>query len=458
MIFIQGGIFMTKRNKNRLLAGVLTLVLVFSLCQVSLGQSAQVKAATTLQNPTMNGVVATWDCVYFGNYYQNSTTFKVPIKWRVLSVEGDDAFLLADKNLDVQKYNEEYAAVTWETCTLRKWLNGTFLDTAFTAEEQAAIKDTTVVNDDNPTYNTEGGPDTTDKVYLLSIAEASNTAYGFYHLFQLESSETRVVKNTLLVADKVKTDTGSEPTSWWLRSPGTISQCAADIHQNGDGCEFGEAVSFELCVRPVLHLNLSETSLWQYAGKVSSNGDVVEPTPIPTATPTVAPTLTPTAVPTVIPTATTVPTSTPTAVPTAIPTAIPTAAPPATATPAATAAPSLSTGDTTPGVSDNDSNISKNSDNNLLSKVVLKAPKNKKGKKIVASWSAVKGAKGYQVQYAASRNFKKKSSVSTKKTTYTIKKLKKNKVYYIRVRAYDTNGAEKAYGAWSKIKKVKVKK
>ena len=427
---------MTKRNKNRLLAGVLTLVMVFSLCQVSLGQTAQVKAATTLQNPTMNGVVATWDCIYFGNYYQNSTTFKVPIKWRVLSVEGDDAFLLADKNLDVQPYNEEYAAVTWETCTLRKWLNGTFLDTAFTAEEQAAIKDTTVVNDDNPTYNTEGGPDTTDKVYLLSIAEASNPAYGFYHLFQLESSDTRVVKNTLLVADKVKTDTGSEPTNWWLRSPGTISQCAADVHHNGDGCEFGEAVSFELRVRPVLHLNLSETSLWQYAGKVSSNGDVDEPTP------------------------TVVPTSTPTAVPTVIPTAIPTAAPPATATPAATAAPSLSTGDTTPGVSDNDSNsnISKNSDNNLLSKVVLKAPKNKKGKKIVASWSAVKGAKGYQVQYAASRNFKKKSSVSTKKTTYTIKKLKKNKVYYVRVRAYDTNGAEKAYGAWSKIKKVKVKK
>lgn len=411
---------MTKRKTNRLLAGVLTLLMVFSLCQVSLGQSAQVEAATTLQNPTMNGVVSTWDCIYFGNYYQNSNTFKVPIKWRVLSVDGDDAFLLADKNLDVQSYNEEYKAVTWETCTLRKWLNGTFLDTAFTTEEQAAIKDTTVVNDDNPAYGTEGGPDTIDKVYLLSIAEASNPAYGFYHLFQLEASDTRVVKNTLLVADKVKTDTGSEATNWWLRSPGTnIGHCAADVHHQGDGCEFGEAVYFKLRVRPVLHFNLSETSLWQYAGKVSSNGDVEEPTPAPTATPTAVPTRTPTAT---------------------------------------TAAPSLSTGDTTPGVSNNDSNISKNSDNKLLSKAVLKTPKNKKGKKIVATWSAVKGAKGYQVQYAANKKFKKKSSVSTKKTTYTIKKLKKNKIYYIRVRAYDTNGTEKTYGAWSKIRKVKVKK
>ena len=449
---------MTKRKTNRLLAGVLTLLMVFSLCQVSLGQSAQVEAATTLQNPTMNGVVSTWDCIYFGNYYQNSNTFKVPIKWRVLSVEGDDAFLLADKNLDVQSYNEEYKAVTWETCTLRKWLNGTFLDTAFTTEEQAAIKDTTVVNDDNPAYGTEGGPDTIDKVYLLSIAEASNPAYGFYHLFQLEASDTRVVKNTLLVADKVKTDTGSEATNWWLRSPGTnIGHCAADVHHQGDGCEFGEAVYFKLRVRPVLHLNLSETSLWQYAGKVSSNGDVEEPTPAPTATPTAVPTLTPTAVPTRTPTA--VPTRTPTAVPTLTPTAVPTIAPPATASPTATtAAPSLSTGDTTPGVSNNNSNISKNSDNKLLSKAVLKAPKNKKGKMIVTSWNSVKGAKGYQVQYAANRKFKKKSSVSTKKTTYTIKKLKKNKIYYIRVRAYNTSGTEKTYGAWSKIKKVKVKK
>ncbi len=440
---------MTKRNTNRLLAGVLTLIMVFSLCQVSLGQTAQVEAATTLQNPTMNGVVTTWDCIYFGNYYQNSTTFKVPIKWRILSVEGDDAFLLADKNLDVQPYNEEYKQVTWETCTLRKWLNGTFLDTAFIAEEQAAIKDTTVVNDDNPAYGTEGGPDTIDKVYLLSIAEASNPAYGFYHLFQLEASDTRVVKNTLLVADKVKTDTGSEATNWWLRSPGTnIGHCAADVHHQGDGCEFGEAVYFKLRVRPVLHLNLSETSLWQYAGKVSSNGDVSEPSPTPTIAPT--PTATSAVVPTPTPTSPAIVSATPTQ------TIVPTSEPTVSTTPTGT--PSLGSGDTSQGVLDNGGNISKNPDNKALSKVVLKTPKNKKGKKIVMSWSTVKGAKGYQVQYAANKNFKKKSSVSTKKTTYTIKKLKKNKIYYIHVRAYDTNGTEKTYGAWSKITKVKVKK
>ncbi|MFR1028104.1 MAG: DUF6273 domain-containing protein [Clostridium sp.] len=196
---------MKRRKTKRLLAGLLALVMVLSLCEITLGQSTPAKAAVSLQNPTTDGNgVTTWDCIYFGNYWQNDTNGdgkadqndkKQPIKWRVLSVNGNDAFLLADQNLDVKPYNEEYTDVTWATCTLRTWLNDTFLNTAFTSAEQAAIKNTTVVNDDNPYYDTEGGVNTTDKVYLLSIAEASNTAYGFNGEFRTES-ETRVATNT----------------------------------------------------------------------------------------------------------------------------------------------------------------------------------------------------------------------------------------------------------------------
>ena len=70
----------------------------------------------------------------------------------------------------------------------------------------------------------------------------------------------------------------------------------------------------------------------------------------------------------------------------------------------------------------------------------------------------VTGAKGYQLQYAMNKKFKKKKSVQTKKTKYTIKKLKKKKTYYIRVRAYKMNGKKKVYGKWSTVKKVKIKK
>ena len=85
-------------------------------------------------------------------------------------------------------------------------------------------------------------------------------------------------------------------------------------------------------------------------------------------------------------------------------------------------------------------------------------PKNKKGRKLVVRWNAVKDAKGYQLQYALNKKFKKKKSVQTKKTKYTIKKLKKKKTYYIRVRAYKMNGKKKVYGKWSTVKKVKIRK
>ena len=289
---------MKRRKTKRLLAGLLALVMVLSLCEITLGQSTPAKAAVSLQNPTTDGNgVTTWDCIYFGNYWQNDTNGdgkadendkKQPIKWRVLSVNGNDAFLLADQNLDGKSYNKEYTEVTWATCTLRTWLNDTFLNTAFTSAEQAAIKNTTVVNEDNPYNDTEGGENTTDKVYLLSIAEASNTAYGFNGEFNTRS-ETRVAKNTAYVAGKEGMYAIGEVGVWWLRSPGYGSIRASHVDYDG----LGDLHSFNVdcdgfAVRPALHLNLSSSNLWSYAGKVTSedvgNSSQSTPTPKPSAT------------------------------------------------------------------------------------------------------------------------------------------------------------------------------
>ena len=288
---------MKRRKTKRLLAGLLALVMVLSLCEITLGQSTPAKAAVSLQNPTIDGNgVTTWDCIYFGNYYQSNSSTKEPIKWRVLSVNGDDAFLLADQTLDVKTYNEEYTDVTWATCTLRTWLNDTFLNTAFTSAEQAAIKNTTVVNEDNPYWNTEGGENTTDKVYLLSIAEASNTAYGFNGEFGTES-ETREAKNTVYAKERgawTSTSTEYEGNgSWWLRSPGIYSYYASNVSYNGYGFDNGGYVSNDVtAVRPALHLNLSSSTLWSYAGKVTSEGgggsSQATPTPATTEPPVVS--------------------------------------------------------------------------------------------------------------------------------------------------------------------------
>ena len=287
-----------KRKIKRLLARFLALVMVLSLCEITLEQSAPAKAAVSLQNPTTDGNgVTTWDCIYFGNYYQSNSSTKEPIKWRVLSVNGNDAFLLADKNLDAKPYNKERTSVTWATCTLRTWLNGTFLNTAFTSAEQAAIRNTTVVNGDNPYYGTEGGANTTDKVYLLSIAEACNTVYGFNGEFRADS-ETREAKNTAYAKEcGASTWMGTEyegNDDWWLRSPGRLSDDASYVYFIGCGVYDGYDVNYDhFAVRPALHLNLSSSNLWSYAGKVTANGGGGSSQATPTPTPTSKPTPTP---------------------------------------------------------------------------------------------------------------------------------------------------------------------
>ena len=84
--------------------------------------------------------------------------------------------------------------------------------------------------------------------------------------------------------------------------------------------------------------------------------------------------------------------------------------------------------------------------------------KNKKSKKVTVSFKKISGAK-YQVQYSTSKKFKKGNKTKTvSKNSVTISKLKKNKKYYFRVRAFKTVNGEKITGKWSSVKSVKIKK
>lgn len=259
-----------------------------------------------LNNPTTDSSgVSTWDCIYFGNYWQNDTNgdgtadksdAKQPIKWRVLSVNGDDAFILADQNLDAKAYNETYTEVTWENSTIRSWLNGygelvnkdkksfiidNFLDNAFSGAEQDAIKTTYVVNEDNKDYGTDGGNNTWDKVYLLSVSEASNTSYGFdskYNTF----SKTREAKNTEYAkqcgawSSANSLYLGNGP--WWMRTPGGSAYIASRVDDDGYGYSYSIVDTTVVAVRPALHINLSNINLWSYAGTVASDGTVTDAT------------------------------------------------------------------------------------------------------------------------------------------------------------------------------------
>ena len=108
----------------------------------------------------------------------------------------------------------------------------------------------------------------------------------------------------------------------------------------------------------------------------------------------------------------------------------------------------------------NSLNAQKNTKTSLPAKIKSTSVKNLKGKRVKFIWKKIKKRDGYQIAYATNKKFKKqkKVTVKAKKTSITIKKLKKKKTYYFRVRAYIKVNGKKQYGAWSKIKKVKITK
>ena len=87
--------------------------------------------------------VAAGDTILFGAYEQDNDPDNGHelIEWIVLEVDEANhrLWVVSRYGLDAQPYNAEAAEVTWQTCTLREWLNGTFFDTAFTPEEQVAV-------------------------------------------------------------------------------------------------------------------------------------------------------------------------------------------------------------------------------------------------------------------------------------------------------------------------------
>ena len=412
-----------------------------------------------VSNPRIKKGITTWDCIYFGKYWQKDTNgdgnadqndAKQPIKWRVLSVDGNDAFLLADQNLDCQPYNTSYVGVTWETCTLRTWLNNTFYKAAFNSTEKEVIQTTTVTNADNPTYRTEGGNNTEDKVYLLSLDEVCNEAYGFNDVIQ---TNVRGSSNTDYL-DAIE----KYSLSWWLRSPGYSSKYAARVSNYGylgdSGTEVSGINNVYDSVRPALHIDLS-SSVWSYAGTVNSEENTDDsPTSSPTPTPSASPTSTVTTSPTPTSVVTTSPSPTPAEIEATGPS--PTPAETELITPALSASSDV--------LSDNSSNTASEeiSESDIYQ---LKAVVKKGQKKVRLTWKKIKNATSYQIRYSTDKNLKTKMRYKiVKKNKATLKKSKKKK-YYVQVRACFTKNNTTTFKKWStklvtlsKVKSLKKKK
>ena len=203
------------------------------------------------------------DIVTFGHYPQTASgTDNTPIEWIVLDRDGSWALLLSRYGLDVKPYNTKWVDITWETCSLRKWLNGEFLNAAFSGEEQKAILLTEVDNSQGQGYskwNTDGGNDTRDRIFLLSYAEANRylgVTWDDTNNKQSRVKPTAYAKNAGAETNSnYKTADGEPAGSWWLRSPGDDQSYAASVHNGGSLSS--TCVDFDAsCARPALWINL----------------------------------------------------------------------------------------------------------------------------------------------------------------------------------------------------------
>ena len=231
----------------------------------------KINFTVTVANPTPEGTEnVDWVRGYSGTSHDQFQGFYSidPIEWRVLANEnGEDLFLLSEKNIDVFCFNPSWESTQWIGSPIHDWLNGinaykkgengvgngnqyatyqNFIDTAFTKEEKAMIPGTQLAQDTNPVYNTtrNGTPETGegsegDQIFLLSIDEVTNGKYGFTTRpdgvsfdagissknYLYNKTENHKAINSQYIADGCgKTGYKAADSGgvgyWWLRSPG----------------------------------------------------------------------------------------------------------------------------------------------------------------------------------------------------------------------------------------------
>lgn len=410
-------------NKKYLVLS-LVFILFFGMFQQNYCFS-KTETGYNLKNPqTKEDDSSTWDCVYFGRYWQNDTNQdgvadkkddKEPIKWRVLQINGDDAFLLSDKILDVQKYNKSYRAIQWEDCSLRQWLNQEFFINAFNEKEREGIIEADVKNGEYINEEIGTSNDTKDKVYLLSKSEVRETKFGFSYVTTeiTERQTTNYYRNSCFniaecsqfaIARGVSHTKGKG--DWWLRSVKDEGRANAVSYIGFCTYEF-VAGAQNLCtgklmpdfgVRPVIHLDLSKQKIWKAAGQVViSERNKTKQNNIANYSKTKE--------------------------------------------------------------NEKESLITDQSNAKKPGKIKSLSLKAKKGKRITVKCKKVKEVAGYQIQYALSKKkLNKGKKKNTDKTSMTIRKLKKKKTYYVRVRAFKVVNKKNVYGVWSAVKRVKIKK
>ena len=199
------------------------------------------------------------DTVYFGKYEQDNDASNgaEDIEWIVLTKKEDSYLVISKYALDCKLYNESNEFITWQTSSLRSWLNNDFLNKAFTEEESNQIPTVRVAADENPNYGSNPGFETSDKIFLLSIKEAEQF---FVTAEARRCAPTAYAKaQGAYTSSDYQTSSGKSACWWWLRSPGRTQDYAAGVPVYGNVYFTGISVYYDnVSVRPAMWISLAD--------------------------------------------------------------------------------------------------------------------------------------------------------------------------------------------------------
>lgn len=199
--------------------------------------------------------------ITFGTYEQdgNKKNGAEAIEWYVISDKNGKYILMSKYVLDAVRYGTEDSVATWQNSDVRSWLNGTFYKTAFNENERKYLSANVIENIANPVYGTDGGKDTSDKVYLLGMADIGkylllgkeDGAYQYALDTKLQAAPTKYAINNGVQYDK---STGN--CYWWLRTPGSGEGRQTYVSIDGNINRFGNIASGNFGLRPVIVINV----------------------------------------------------------------------------------------------------------------------------------------------------------------------------------------------------------
>ncbi len=190
--------------------------------------------------------------VTFGAYEQDNdiSNGKESIEWRILNIQSDGVTLISEYALDCQPYNTTDENTTWESCSLRAWLNSTFINEAFTAEEQALIGDTNVEFGEINTLSVIPPSGTTrDKAFIISLSE-------FWKASKNGILNKICTPTAYAVAQGGLLDYGS--TYWWLRNQGKDQNKEVCVQPSGQEYAGYTVNQKYICVRPCIFIKRSQ--------------------------------------------------------------------------------------------------------------------------------------------------------------------------------------------------------